>query len=53
MLYALKCLEPMHPLLEHIPLHVQKPMYNVIMLMEVEKDLKLFSNISKKLEHGL
>ncbi len=51
MMYALKCLEPMHALLEQTPLHVQKPMHNVVMLMEVEKDLKLFPNISEKLEH--
>ncbi len=43
----------MHALLEHTPLHVQKSMHNVVMLMEVEKDLELFSNISEKLEHGL
>lgn len=36
----------MHALLEHTPLHVQKTMHNLVMLMELEKDLKLFPNIS-------
>lgn len=35
----------MHALLKHTPLHVQKPMHNIVMLMEVEKDLELFPNI--------
>jgi hypothetical protein len=43
----------MYALLKHTPLHVRKPMHNVIMLMKVEKDLELFPNILEKLELGL
>ncbi len=46
----LKCLKPMHALLMRNLLHV--PMCDVIMLMEVEKDLKLSPKIFQKLESG-
>jgi len=44
------CLELMHVLLKHIPLHEQGFMRNVIMLMEVGYDLKLTPNIYEKLK---
>jgi hypothetical protein len=34
----LKCLEPMYTLFKHIPLHVQVPMNDVIVPMEVAED---------------
>jgi hypothetical protein len=49
----LKCSKPMHTILKHIFLHVQMLVRNIVMLMEVEKDPKPFSKISKKLKHGL
>jgi hypothetical protein len=49
----LKCLEPMHTLFKHIFLHVQVPSCNAIVPMEVEKYLKPFAKISKKVELGL
>jgi len=47
---SLECFKPMHKLLECIFLHVQAPMCDIIMPMEVEKDLKPSLKISKKLK---
>jgi hypothetical protein len=49
----LKCLEPLDALLEHTLLHVQLPMHNTIVSMEVEKNPKPVSKNFKKLKHGL
>lgn len=46
----LKCSKPMHALFKHVLLHVQVHANHIVMSMEVEKDLKPFLKISKKLE---
>jgi hypothetical protein len=48
-----KYLEPLDALLEHTLLHVQVPMCNIIMPMEVKKNPKPFSTNFKKLKHWL
>jgi hypothetical protein len=45
--------EPMHALLKHTFLHVQVLVCDGIMPMEVEKDLKPYLKISRKLKLGL
>jgi hypothetical protein len=47
---VLEYFKPTHKLLESIFLHVQVPMYDVVMPMEVGKDSKPSQKISKKLE---
>jgi hypothetical protein len=49
----LKRSKPMLVIFKHILLHVQVFLHNIVMLMEVEKDPKPFSKISKMLKHGL
>jgi len=49
----LKCLEPLDALLECTLLHVQVPMHNTIVPMEVEKNSKPSSKNFKKLKRGL
>jgi hypothetical protein len=45
--------EPMHALLKHTFLHVQVLVCDGIMPMEVEKHLKPYLKISRKLKPGL
>lgn len=44
-----KSSKPMHALLKHTLLHVQMPMCETIVLMEVEKDPRAFLNFFEKL----
>jgi hypothetical protein len=46
----LKCSKPMHALFKHVLLHVQVHANHIVASMEVEKYLKLFLKISKKLD---
>jgi hypothetical protein len=41
------CLELMHVLFEHTPLHEQGPMHNIIVLMKARYDLQLILNIMR------
>ncbi len=44
------CLQLVHVLLKCIPLHEQRHVHGVIVLMEVGLDLELIPNICKKLK---